>query len=652
MVTSMWCKHFVQHTIMSVWRKKPLLLAVVMVFTVVVLAFQYHSVDGPDKTMDNFALQPDNGGPRVEARFADSSYNQDSNQLKPPRRNLSAIGDKPLYMSDAEAAPRAQRPSLALGEPFEMGAIGNPGKMRAINSGQSSANLNPGVVPGQQLTKGGYIPGLRLVHFDLKGAPPKISYLKQVFPLLKAAGANGIILEYEETFPFWGPLKPMASPTAYSKDDIKAVLDLAKIHDFEVIPLVQTFGHLEFALKLEAFRHLREVDQFPMAICPSKNESFNLVSAIIDQVMAMHPKSKWLHIGCDEVFHLGYCDKCRSRDRDSLYLSHVSRVATYVRNKYSVVPIVWDDMLRNIAPDRLRESGLGKLVEPMVWTYVRDVYRFIPYSTWLGFADVFPNIWSASAFKGAFGETLTVPNAKMHLENSEAWLEVMAEQERNFKSFRGIAVTGWQRYDHLATLCETFPAGLPSLVLNLITISGGKFDKTDSFKKFDKVLNCQSRSYYSGAAGDVNLDSDLYLWDKASGCQFPGSSVFRLTQHVADAVKRTNDYLYDVTVHKAWMTEYNVRHNMSNPFRVDEGLSEHSSVYYTLTSLVRTAEDALLEVFDKYTAAEWIEQNIYPYILKMEKVMKDAIDLKKARVWPRRPLPMLEDLKRFGVGGA
>lgn len=25
---------------------------------------------------------------------------------------------------------------------------------------------------------------------------------------------------------------------------------------------------------------------------------------------------------------------------------------------------------------------------------------------------------------GAFGETLTVPNAKMHLENNEAWLEV------------------------------------------------------------------------------------------------------------------------------------------------------------------------------------------------------------------------------------
>lgn len=48
---------------------------------------------------------------------------------------------------------------------------------------------------------------------------------------------------------------------------------------------------------------------------------------MVDQVMALHPNSKWLHIGCDEVFHLGYCDKCRTRDRDSIYLDHVSRVA-------------------------------------------------------------------------------------------------------------------------------------------------------------------------------------------------------------------------------------------------------------------------------------------------------------------------------------
>lgn len=225
----------------------------------------------------------------------------------------------------------------------------------------------------------------------------------------------------------------------------------------------------------------------------------------------------------------------------------------------------------------------------------------------------------------------------------------MEEQHKNFRgSFRGIAITGWQRYDHLATLCEVLPAGLPSLVVDLLTVSAGRYDGANVFKKFDQIMGCQTRGrFFSSSSAVPDFDVDPYLWSHSSTCSFPGAAVFRLTQHTADVVKRVNDYIYDVTVHKAWMTEYSVRHNLSNPFRVDEALSEHTGIYYSLTSLVREAEEALREVFDKFTTAEWIEQNIYPYLLKMEKVMKDGIALKKARTWPRRPLPILPDLRRF-----
>lgn len=51
--------------------------------------------------------------------------------------------------------------------------------------------------------------------------------------------------------------------------------------------------------------------------------------------------------------------------------------------------------------------------------------RFIPFGTWRMFSDTFSAVWGASAFKGAFGETLIVPDANMHLENNVAWLEVI-----------------------------------------------------------------------------------------------------------------------------------------------------------------------------------------------------------------------------------
>lgn len=43
-------------------------------------------------------------------------------------------------------------------------------------------------------SKNPYIPKKRIVHLDLKGAPPIIPYFKRLFPLIKTLGATGILL--------------------------------------------------------------------------------------------------------------------------------------------------------------------------------------------------------------------------------------------------------------------------------------------------------------------------------------------------------------------------------------------------------------------------------------------------------------------------
>lgn len=98
------------------------------------------------------------------------------------------------------------------------------------------------------------------------------------------------------------------------------------------------------------------------------------------------------------------------------------------------------------------------------------------------------------------------------------------------------------------------------------------YDSKTVFSKFDKIMQCSTAhaGYYGSET--VDLDTDPYMWQRAASCNFPGASVFRMTQQHADTIKRVNDYLYDVTIHKAWLTEFNVRHNLTSPYRVDEGL--------------------------------------------------------------------------------
>jgi len=81
-----------------------------------------------------------------------------------------------------------------------------------------------------------------------------------------------------------------------------------------------------------------------------------------------------------------------------------------------------------------------------VWVYAEDVYRFVMQSVWEKYQIVFPNAWTASAFKGAFGETLYIPNVKRHLENNLNWLQLMSNENSRFTDgFKGIVITGWQR---------------------------------------------------------------------------------------------------------------------------------------------------------------------------------------------------------------
>lgn len=115
------------------------------------------------------------------------------------------------------------------------------------------------------------------------------------------------------------------------------------------------------------------------------------------------------------------------------------------------------------------------------------------------------------------------------------------------------------------------------------------------------------------------------------------------------AQKEAEELITMVRQQKGWMTKYNVRHNFSTPLRVDELMQDQPRVYHTVASLARSARDALWDVFDIVTISEWVEQNIYPIVVELEEIQKDANALKARKVWPRRPFPPLKDLTRLGV---
>ncbi|XP_034487239.1 hexosaminidase D [Drosophila innubila] len=508
-------------------------------------------------------------------------------------------------------------------------------------------------------------PAERLVHLDLKGAPPKLSFLKQLLPVLRALGATGLLIEYEDMFPYSGALQPLAAHNAYKESELKDFLESAWVeHGLSVMPLVQTFGHLEYALKLFEFEQLRELPESPQSICPSRPQSMALLEQMLTQVIELHMrpsanatpstpelpiKFTHLHIGCDEVQRMGECSLCRQRLRSEILLTHVISLAHFVRRRWPQLHVViWDDMLRDMTLSELQNSQIGSYVEPMVWVYANDIYHFIQPQLWDTYSKVFPSAWAASAYKGAFGESLLVPPLQQHLENNIRWLAVIAKEGGRFaKGLRGLALTGWQRYDHFAVLCELLPVGMPSLMTSLSTVSKGYFSTNPRDNELLRVLRCvfQPDSRRSGHPW-LELHPNAHHSQLFAVCSYPGHLVFKYALRLYDKLVEVGAYLQQTRDHSAWLSDYNVRHNFSSPLRVHELTVRTPMLIEELRVMARESQQLLWEVYDEHTVAEFVEQHIYPSINALHQQLSSGQTLLQRRTWPQRPLPLSLEMRQ------
>lgn len=456
---------------------------------------------------------------------------------------------------------------------------------------------------------------MRFVHLDLKGAPPKVSYLSEIFPLFRALGANGLLIEYEDTFPYEGPLRLLRAPHAYSPAEVTEVLRLAAAHELEVVPLVQTFGHMEFVLKHEALAHLREVALFPNTLNPHEAESLALVGAMVDQVLELHPGARWLHIGCDEVYYLGEGEASRQwlqqeeNTTATLCLSHVKAVASQVRARHpATTPLVWDDMLRDIPKEQLSASGVPQLVEPVLWDYGADLdvqgkallmekYRQCG----------FPRLWAASAFKGATGPSQALPPIEHHLRNNLQWLQVAAQGRED--TLQGIILTGWQRYDHFSVLCELLPVGIPSLAVCLQSLLHGGFTE-------------DVRTRVQNLLGNSSLEV-AGVMSEGTG-SFPGSDILALVIQVSLHLHSSVDEMLQRDRYvTGWFSHYHRRRKLIHPVMIQHIQPQALSLLGRWSTLVQELTAALHRIFPEDTVEEWLQENVHPSLGQLQALLQD-----------------------------
>lgn len=168
-----------------------------------------------------------------------------------------------------------------------------------------------------------------------------------------------------------------AEGTALEKSEVRELVEAIERYGIEVIPEVQSLSHIEYITNAhpefaELGKHLKEecnldldnlreesyvpeipaeniagihhANIFDHCYCPADERCMAIVRDIIDEVVEVVKPRRYVHIGHDEVYHLGLCPACREKGAPAVYVEHVKALHGYLREK-GLGTMLWSDML-------------------------------------------------------------------------------------------------------------------------------------------------------------------------------------------------------------------------------------------------------------------------------------------------------------------
>ena len=181
------------------------------------------------------------------------------------------------------------------------------------------------------------------------------------------------------------------------------------------------------------------------------------------------------------------------------------------------------------------------------------------------------------------------------MANHLSWLELISSLPETTRcKISGIAITGWSRYDHFATLCELLPSAIPSLVLCLAILENGRLTSEIEDVVAQELGFTSSRSLKP-------LVSDAHS-EYEKGC-FPGAEIFLYVSYLEKAkffLKRTNLEL------KGWLDIWHRENCAFNAGHVEHARWCCNMALKSLSVLRSHAGKHLEEIYFADTVKEWM----------------------------------------------
>ena len=181
------------------------------------------------------------------------------------------------------------------------------------------------------------------VMIDLsRNAVMKVEYAKSVLERLAILGYDYAMLYTEDVYelpgePYFGMLRGRLTAA-----DVRAIDDHAAALGIELVPCLETLGHLEQLFRWKAYEPLRDIDGILLAW---EEKSYALVGKML-KFWRDNVRSRTIHLGLDEAWKLGQGEFRKRFGEQKVFdimLRHVDRLSAMCRD-LGVDAVMWSDM--------------------------------------------------------------------------------------------------------------------------------------------------------------------------------------------------------------------------------------------------------------------------------------------------------------------
>ena len=228
----------------------------------------------------------------------------------------------------------------------------------------------------------------RGVHLFLP-APDRMDYAKRLIKyILSPMGYNYIIMEIAGAMRFeshpeineafleanrrstageWPtfPHGSVGGRQIVEQDDIRDLCDYARAYGIEIIPEIQSLGHVQFMTQAypeiaerpadaptrettdERLADIPPNEFYAHCYCPSNPQSYEILFDLIDEIVDVFRPARYVHMGHDEVYQIGVCPVCRERDPADLFAEDVLCIHDYLASM-GLTMMMWSDMLQPV----------------------------------------------------------------------------------------------------------------------------------------------------------------------------------------------------------------------------------------------------------------------------------------------------------------